>query len=51
MTKVEDNRIAAAEAVAPGDREAIAYFRQALAAGRPWYPALLGAIGLWASAE
>jgi hypothetical protein len=51
MTTEDNNRILAAEAASPGDGEAIAYFRQALAAGRPWYPALLGAIGLWASAE
>jgi hypothetical protein len=51
MITRKNNRIAAAEAASPGDVEAIAYFRQALAAGRPWYPALLGAIGLWASAE
>jgi hypothetical protein len=51
MTIQENNRINPAETSAPGDAEAISYFRQALAAGRPWYPALLAAIGLWASAE
>jgi hypothetical protein len=51
MKVKEDNRLIAAEVASPGDAEAISYFRQALTAGRPWYPSLLGAIGLWASAE
>jgi hypothetical protein len=33
------------------DSEAVAYLKQALASGRHWYLALLGAIGLWTSAE
>jgi len=33
------------------ETEAIAYFKQAIAAGRHWYLALLGAMGLWTSAE
>ena len=32
------------------DNEAIAYFKQSIAAGRHWYLALLGAMGLWTSA-
>jgi hypothetical protein len=51
MKAPENNQIVAAEAASPGDAEAIGYFHQALAAGQPWYPALLGAIGLWSSAE
>ena len=51
MTIQENNRLAAAETASQGDAEAISYFRQALAAGRPWYPSLLAAIGIWASAE
>jgi hypothetical protein len=31
--------------------EAISYLRQSIAAGRHWYRALLGAMGLWTSAE
>ncbi len=33
------------------DNEAVAYFKQAIAAGLHWYLALLGAMGLWTSAE
>jgi hypothetical protein len=51
MTVEETKKVVAAEAASPGDAEAIAYFLRELAAGKPWYPALLGAIGLWASAE
>jgi hypothetical protein len=51
MTAQENKGLTAAEAASPGDAEAIGHFRQALAAGRPWYPALLGAMGLWSSAE
>jgi hypothetical protein len=32
------------------DNEAIAYLKQSIAAGRHWYLALLGAMGLWTSA-
>ncbi len=38
------------EAVSPGDAEAIRHFQQALAGGKHWYLALLGAMGRWASA-
>jgi hypothetical protein len=34
-----------------GDAEAIIHLRQAIAEGQHWYIALLGAIGLWTSAE
>ncbi len=51
MTIGENNRLTAMEAASPGDAEAIDFFRQALDAGQPWYPALLGAIGHWSSAE
>lgn len=34
-----------------GDREAIEYFKQALAQGENWYTSLLEAIKLWTSAE
>jgi hypothetical protein len=33
------------------DTEAVAYLKQALASGKHWYLALLGAMGLWTSAE
>ncbi|OGO33255.1 MAG: hypothetical protein A2Z29_02570 [Chloroflexi bacterium RBG_16_56_11] len=41
----------ATEALSSRDAEAIDYLRQAIASGRHWYLALLGAIGLWTSAE
>lgn len=34
-----------------GDAKAIGHLRRSIQAGRHWYPALLEAIGLWASAE
>jgi hypothetical protein len=39
------------EAAAAGDAEAIRHFKEALASGQHWYLALLGAMGLWASAS
>jgi hypothetical protein len=33
------------------DNEAVAYLKQSIATGRHWYLALLGAMGLWTSAE
>jgi len=39
------------EAASTGDAEAIDYLKQAIAKGQHWYLALLGAIGLWTSAE
>ena len=43
--------IVASESALVGDAEAIAYLKQAIAAGRYWYLALLGAMGLWTGAE
>ena len=40
-----------AESALSGDNEAIAYFKKSLASGKHWYLALLGAMGLWTSAE
>jgi len=47
----EDSQLVFTETVAAGDAEAIAYLKQTIADGRHWYLALLGAIGLWTSAE
>lgn len=47
----ENNRLIPSEFAASGDREAVAYLKQAILEGKHWYLALLGAIGLWASAE
>ena len=47
----EDNRLVAAETFAAGDAEAIDYLKKSVAGGKHWYLALLGAIGLWTSAE
>jgi hypothetical protein len=49
--KEENNPVVAPETSLAGDNEAIAYFKRSLAAGRHWYLALLGAMGLWTSAE
>jgi hypothetical protein len=38
-------------AVSTGDARAIQYLKEALAQGKHWYPALLGAIKLWISTE
>ncbi|MCX7912930.1 MAG: hypothetical protein N2506_08255, partial [Dehalococcoidales bacterium] len=40
-----------ASAPATADSEAIAYFKEAVASGKHWYIALLGAMGLWTSTE
>jgi hypothetical protein len=45
------NRLIATESVPAGDAEAISYLKQSIADGKHWYLALLGAIGLWTSAE
>jgi hypothetical protein len=45
----DEARLVATGAAAPGDAEAIRHFREALLAGRPWFPALLEAIGRWTS--
>jgi hypothetical protein len=47
----EESRLVATETVAAGDAEAIGYLKTAIGSGQHWYLALLGAIGLWASAE
>ncbi len=47
----EEFRLVPAETIAAGDAEAIDYLKCAAAGGKPWFPALLGAIGLWTSAE
>ena len=47
----DDFRIVPTETVAAGDAEAVEYLKQAVYGGKHWYLALLGAIGLWASAE
>jgi hypothetical protein len=47
----DDDRLIATESVPPGDAEAISYLQQSIADGKHWYLALLGAIGLWTSAE
>jgi hypothetical protein len=39
------------ESALAGDNEAIAYLKQSIASGKHWYLALLGAMGLWTSAE
>jgi hypothetical protein len=46
-----DNRLINSEFNHPGDAEAVRYLRQSLLDGKHWYLALLGAIGLWTSAE
>jgi hypothetical protein len=47
----EESRIVATETVAAGDAEAVSYLKEAIGSGKHWYLALLGAIGLWASAK
>ena len=47
----EDTRLVHTGQVPPGDAEAIGYLKQSLLEGKHWYLALLGAIGLWTSAE
>jgi hypothetical protein len=47
----EDNPLVAPDNDLSTDVEAIAFFKQALAAGQHWYTALLGAMGLWTSPE
>lgn len=50
MSKV-NNPLVTSETASAGDAEAINYLKQALADGQHWYLALLGAMGLWTSAE
>jgi hypothetical protein len=47
----EESRIIPTDTIAAADAEAVTYLREAVGAGKPWYPSLLGAIGLWASAQ
>jgi hypothetical protein len=49
--KEAHNPIVSPESALVGDAEAISYLKQAIAAGQHWYLALLGAMGLWTSAE
>jgi hypothetical protein len=46
----EDSPLVSTEYASAGDAEAVNYLRQAIQTGQHWYRALLGAIGLWASA-
>ncbi|MFC2065947.1 hypothetical protein ACFLUO_02640 [Chloroflexota bacterium] len=46
-----DNKSTDSKSIATGDTEAIRYLEQAIADGKHWYIALLGAMGLWGSAE
>ena len=50
MTEVK-NPLVSSESTSAGDAEAISYLKQHVAGGQHWYLALLGAIGLWTSAE
>ena len=47
----DEIRIVPVETIAAGDAEAIDYLQKAVAGGKHWYLSLLGAIGLWTSAE
>jgi hypothetical protein len=49
--KEAGGKLVSSGASSAGDAEAIRHFQQSLAAGTHWYLSLLGAIGLWASAE
>ena len=46
-----DNPLVSTGSASPGDAEAIEYLKEAIAGGRHWYRALLGAMGLWTSVE
>lgn len=46
-----DKQLQVPETMSAADAEALSYLRQAIAAGKHWYLALLEAIGLWTSAE
>jgi len=50
MTDTE-GRLIATESSTAGDAEAIRYLKESIASGKNWYLSLLGAIGLWSSAE
>jgi len=47
----ENSQLIYSEFSSAADEQAVRHMKQALADGRHWYLALLGAIGLWASAE
>jgi hypothetical protein len=47
----EEFRVVPVETLNAGDAEAIDFLKREIAGGKHWYPALLGAIGLWTSAE
>jgi len=49
--KKSDNSVATSESALAADSEAIGYLKQSIASGKHWYLALLGAMGLWTSAE
>jgi len=51
MSNEDVNPLVATESVPAGDAEAISYLKQSIADGKHWYLAMLGAIGLWTSAE
>ena len=46
-----DAQLVFTDTASPADAEAISHFKKSLAEGKHWYIALLGAIGLWASAS
>jgi hypothetical protein len=50
---MEDSQaqLVATDVSSPADAEAVSHFMSSLAAGKHWYTALLGAMGLWASAS
>ncbi|MBN1176773.1 MAG: hypothetical protein JXA51_03745 [Dehalococcoidales bacterium] len=50
MTDTE-KPLVSTESASAGDAEAIEFLEQAIAGGQHWYRALLGAMGLWTSAE
>jgi hypothetical protein len=45
------NPVVSNESTLAADTEAISYLKQAIASGKHWYLALLGAMGLWTSGE
>jgi len=44
-------QLVSTDTASPADAEAISHFKNSLAEGKHWYIALLGAMGLWASAS
>lgn len=48
---LEEVRIVPVETLNPGDAEAIDFLKREVVNGKHWYLSLLGAIGLWTSAE